>query len=161
MRLSIDEKIKAASGQLLAGRPQITDGRLTVANLCAEAGVSRASFYRSPHASAIRQALAGAGSGAPDATPRPETEELREQLRQLAKTQTARRSQHAAEVRALRATVTTYAKPDPAARPARQPAPRPQPAAAPGSPYLTGVPPIRPLRSACPEPAGRPYGALA
>jgi hypothetical protein len=29
-----------------------------------------------------------------------------------------------------------------------------------GSPYLTGVPPIRPLRSACPEPAGRPYGAL-
>ena len=107
--VSIDEKIKAASGQLLAGRPQITDGRLTVANLCAEAGVSRASFYRSPHASAIRQALACAGSGAPDATPRPETEELREQLRQLAKTQTARRSQHAAEVRALRATVTTYA----------------------------------------------------
>lgn len=107
--MSIDEKIKAASGQLLAGRPQITDGRLTVANLCAEAGVSRASFYRSPHAAAIRQALAGAGSGAPDATPRPETEELREQLRQLAKTQTALRSQHAAEVRALRATVTTYA----------------------------------------------------
>ena len=107
--VSIDEKIKAASGQLLAGRPQITDGRLTVANLCAEAGVSRASFYRSPHAAAIRQALAGAGSGAPDATPRPETEELREQLRQLAKTQTALRSQHAAEVRALRATVTTYA----------------------------------------------------
>ena len=30
-----------------------------------------------------------------------------------------------------------------------------------GSPYLTGVPPIRSLRSACPEPACRPYGALA
>src|ERR1022692_5278477 len=30
-----------------------------------------------------------------------------------------------------------------------------------GSPYLTGGPPIRPLRSACPEPAGRTYGALA
>jgi hypothetical protein len=30
-----------------------------------------------------------------------------------------------------------------------------------GSPYLTGVPPIRPLRPACPDPAGRTYGALA
>ena len=30
-----------------------------------------------------------------------------------------------------------------------------------GSPYLTGVPPIRPLRPARPDPAGRPYGALA
>ena len=30
-----------------------------------------------------------------------------------------------------------------------------------GSPYLTGVPPIRPLLPARPEPAGRPYGALA
>ena len=30
-----------------------------------------------------------------------------------------------------------------------------------GSPYLTGVPPIRPLRRARPDPAGGPYGALA
>ena len=30
-----------------------------------------------------------------------------------------------------------------------------------GSPYLTGVPPIRPLRPAYPDPAGRTYGALA
>ena len=30
-----------------------------------------------------------------------------------------------------------------------------------GSPYLTGVPPIRPLRPAHPDPAGRTYGALA
>ena len=30
-----------------------------------------------------------------------------------------------------------------------------------GSPYLTGVPPIRPLSSARPDPAGRRYGALA
>lgn len=30
-----------------------------------------------------------------------------------------------------------------------------------GSPYLTGVPPIRPLLPARPDPAGRPYGALA
>src|SRR5271165_5296925 len=30
-----------------------------------------------------------------------------------------------------------------------------------GSPYLTGVPPIRLLRPARPDPAGRPYGALA
>ena len=30
-----------------------------------------------------------------------------------------------------------------------------------GSPYLTGVPPIRPLRPGHPDPAGRTYGALA
>ena len=30
-----------------------------------------------------------------------------------------------------------------------------------GSPYLTGVPPIRPLLPARPDPAGCPYGALA
>ena len=30
-----------------------------------------------------------------------------------------------------------------------------------GSPYLTGVRPIGPLRPARPDPAGRPYGALA
>ena len=30
-----------------------------------------------------------------------------------------------------------------------------------GSPYLTGVPPIRPLLPARPDPAGRPCGALA
>ena len=30
-----------------------------------------------------------------------------------------------------------------------------------GSPYLTEVPPIRPLRTARPDPACRPYGALA
>ncbi len=30
-----------------------------------------------------------------------------------------------------------------------------------GSPYLTGVPPIRLLRPARPDPAGRPHGALA
>ena len=30
-----------------------------------------------------------------------------------------------------------------------------------GSPYLTGVPSIRPLLPARPDPAGRPYGALA
>src|SRR5213593_370817 len=31
----------------------------------------------------------------------------------------------------------------------------------PGSPYLTGVRPIGPLCPARPDPAGRPYGALA
>ena len=30
-----------------------------------------------------------------------------------------------------------------------------------GSPYLTGVPPIRPLHPARPDPVGRTYGALA
>ena len=35
------------------------------------------------------------------------------------------------------------------------------PAGGAGSPYLTGAPPIQPLLPAHPEPAGRPYGALA
>ena len=129
--MSIDEKIKAASGQLLAGRPQITDGRLTVANLCAEAWIFWGQLLplapRRGHTPGPRLRR---GSGAPDATPRPETEELREQLRQLAKTQTALRSQHAAEVGAARHG-HHLRQPDPAARPARQPAPRPQPGAAP------------------------------
>jgi hypothetical protein len=43
----------------------------------------------------------------------------------------------------------------------RVPSPPPISTSKPGSPYLTGVPPIGPLRPARPDPAGRPYGALA
>jgi hypothetical protein len=102
--MTTDEKIKTAYDTLTAGRAQTTDGQLTVTNICLEAGISRASFYRSPQATLIRQALADT-----DTAPQPENEKLRAQLRQLTKTDKALRSDHASEVRELRATVKTYA----------------------------------------------------
>ncbi|MFJ6216736.1 hypothetical protein ACIQGZ_25910 [Streptomyces sp. NPDC092296] len=33
--------------------PEITDGTVTVVNICTEAGISRASYYRSPVAAAV------------------------------------------------------------------------------------------------------------
>jgi hypothetical protein len=100
---STDEKIKTAHDRLIHGRPEITDGQLTITNICLEAGVSRASFYRSAHAPEIRHALTNPN------LPRPETEQLRQQLRQLQQTEKTLRSQHAAEIRELRSTVKTYA----------------------------------------------------
>jgi chromosome segregation ATPase len=100
---SIDNKIKTAYNRLTQGRPQTTDGQLTISNICLEASISRASFYRSAHASEIRRALTD-----PD-QPRPETERLREQVQQLQQADKKLRSQHAAETRELRATITTYA----------------------------------------------------
>lgn len=46
--------LRQAMERLLAGRPTLTDGRLTVTNLAREAGLSRASAYR---AAAIVQAF--------------------------------------------------------------------------------------------------------
>src|ERR1700757_132145 len=43
-----DAQARAAMDRLLAGRPLHTDGRLTVKNLAAEAGLSRQQVYRSP-----------------------------------------------------------------------------------------------------------------
>ena len=48
MPAEIDRKINEAFERLTRGRPEITDGALTVSNICTEAGVSRASYYRSP-----------------------------------------------------------------------------------------------------------------
>jgi hypothetical protein len=100
---STDEKIKTAHDRLIHGRPDITDGQLTLTNICLEAGVSRASFYRSAHAPEIRRALTNPN------IPRPETEQLRQQIRQLQQTEKTLRSQHAADIRELRSTVKTYA----------------------------------------------------
>jgi chromosome segregation ATPase len=100
---SIQEKIDAALQRLTCGRPEHTDGQLTISNLCAEAQISRASFYRSPNADRVRKLLAE------PAAPRPELQELRDQVRQLKKTETALRGEHAAVVRELRDQVKTYA----------------------------------------------------
>jgi hypothetical protein len=100
---AIDDKINAALQRLTCGRPEITDGQLTISNLCLEAGISRASFYRSPNAGKIKKLLAS------PTAPRPETEQLREQVKQLKATSAKLRKDHAAEVRELRDQVKIYA----------------------------------------------------
>jgi hypothetical protein len=102
--MTTDDKIQAAYDTLTAGRPGTTDGQLTVTNICTEAGISRASFYRSPLAGRIRADLADPGS-----TRRPEAEQLRAKVRELTAADKELRSKHAAEIRDLRATVRTYA----------------------------------------------------
>jgi hypothetical protein len=102
--VTTDDKIQAAYDTLTAGRPGTTDGQLTVTNICAEAGISRASFYRSPLAGQIRADLADPGS-----TRRPEAEQLRVKVRELTAADKELRSKHAAEIRDMRATVRAYA----------------------------------------------------
>jgi hypothetical protein len=60
-------------------RPELTDGAVTVTSICTEAGVSRASYYRSPTAPVIKTLLT-----APE-TARPELEELRAEVKRLRK----------------------------------------------------------------------------
>ena len=102
--MSIDEQVQAAFDRLAAGRPELSDGRLSVTNVCLEAGVSRASFYRCAQATKIRQALTD-----PADKPRPDAEEFRAQARALQLAEMALRSEHAAEVRELRTMVGAYA----------------------------------------------------
>ena len=102
--MSIDEKIQAAYDALTAGRPGISDGQLTISNICAEAGISRASFYRSPLAATIRRDLADPGTAK-----RPEADQLRAKVHELTAADKQLRSKHATEIRDLRATVRAYA----------------------------------------------------
>ena len=102
--VTIDEKIQAAYDTLTAGRPAVTDGQLTVSDICLEAGISRASFYRSPLATQIRRR-----PRRPRQHRRPEAEQLRVKVRELTAADKQLRSKHATEIRDLRATVRTYA----------------------------------------------------
>lgn len=86
--------LRDAMGRLVAGRPRVTDGRLTVANLAREAGVGRSTANRATdvldefHVSAARVPLRR----------RPETDVA------------ASRSRDAAEIAGLKATVTQLAQ---------------------------------------------------
>jgi hypothetical protein len=102
--MTTDDKIQAAYDALTAGRPAVTDGQLTVSSICTEAGISRASFYRSPLAARIRADLAD-----PASTRRPEAEQLRAKVRELTAADKELRSKHAAEIRDLRTTTRIYA----------------------------------------------------
>lgn len=99
----IDHKIMRAFEQLMLGRPEITDGRTSAVNICAEAGVSRASYYRSPVAAVIKGIL-----GCPEAR-RPESDELRREITRLKQSERELRKEKADEIRELRATVAAYA----------------------------------------------------
>jgi hypothetical protein len=99
----LDSRIINAFERLMLGQPQLTDGRTSVTNICVEAGVSRASYYRSPIAAAIKEILA-----APQVQ-RPEAEELRAQITGLKQAQRKASAEHAAQLRDYRNTVTTYA----------------------------------------------------
>ena len=99
----IDRALMEAFERLMHGLPELTDGKITVVNLCTEAGVPRASYYRSPVAQAVKEILE-----APQ-TRRPEPEELRAEVSRLKRAERELRSEHAAEVRELKDTMATYA----------------------------------------------------
>ncbi|MEU7211855.1 hypothetical protein AB0B06_25960 [Streptomyces sp. NPDC044989] len=99
----IDHKIMRAFEQLMLGCPEITDGRTSAVNICAEAGVSRASYYRSPVARVVKDVLSS-----PDAR-RPDMDELRQEVARLKQSEAHLRREKAAEIRDLRATVAAYA----------------------------------------------------
>ncbi|WP_326697985.1 hypothetical protein OG909_11935 [Streptomyces sp. NBC_01754] len=100
---AVDRTLRKAFERLMYGLPWITDGKVTIVNLCAEAGVSRASYYRSPVSRAVKEIL-----DAP-LTRRPEPEELRAEVARLKRTERELRRALAAEVRELRDTTATYA----------------------------------------------------
>ena len=103
MSTDTDTKIHEAFERLMLGRAEITDGTLSVSSICTEAGVSRASYYRSPQAAAIKELL-----DAPS-TQRPQIEDLRARVKQLTRTERQLRADHAGEIRELRETIKTYA----------------------------------------------------
>ncbi|MFF0131031.1 hypothetical protein ACFYTG_35840 [Streptomyces mirabilis] len=98
-----DQSLMEAFERLMHGLSQTTDGAVTVVNVCAEAGVSRATYYRSPVANAVKAIL-----DAPQLC-RPEPEELRAEVARLKKAERELRREHAAEVRELKDTAATYA----------------------------------------------------
>ncbi|MFI1169093.1 hypothetical protein ACH4UM_37405 [Streptomyces sp. NPDC020801] len=51
----IDQALMDAFEWLMHGLSQTTDGRITVVNVCTGAGVSRASYHRSPAAQAVKE----------------------------------------------------------------------------------------------------------
>lgn len=99
----LDSKLIDAYDGLVSVRSATTDGSVTVPNLCAEAGVSRASYFRSPVAWAVKELVASGQA------PRSEIDELRAQIRELKAAAADTRLKSAEEVRDLKATVTAYA----------------------------------------------------
>jgi len=53
----IDRVLMEVFERLMHGVPELTGGKITVVNVCTEAGVSRASCYGSPVARAVKEIL--------------------------------------------------------------------------------------------------------
>lgn len=103
-RASTLARLDEAITRLLAGQPTCTDGELTVSNLCAEAGVGRDSYYRSPE---IVEKFAAAKANAE--ARKPEVVALREEVAALRR-QMRENAAAAAELRReLEDTIKSYA----------------------------------------------------
>ena len=97
--------VQQALTRLLAGQPTVTDGELTVSNLCREAGVGRDSFYRSPPE--FKDAVVAAQANRE--AQQPELVALREEITALKRERKQTASDHAATVRELEETIRVYA----------------------------------------------------
>ena len=103
-RAATHERLDQALTRLLAGQPAITDGELTVTNLCREAGVGRDSYYRTP---AVVARFTAARATA--ATPGTELARLRDRAATLAREIRDGKRDHAAQITELEDQVKTYA----------------------------------------------------
>jgi polyhydroxyalkanoate synthesis regulator phasin len=93
--------LKAAMERLFTGRPECTDGALTIANLAREAGVSRATANRAGDLLAtFRAAEAGQQRSSP--------KDLKERIRALEAELRAARRAETAELRALVRTLAQH-----------------------------------------------------
>jgi hypothetical protein len=92
-----DDALRQAARRLLDGTSLRTDGALTVQNLAREAGVARATAYRSPVLGEFRDAIAYHDARQPGIAP------LRHQIRELNAELAEARRCHAQEAGELRA----------------------------------------------------------
>ncbi|MDX3130030.1 hypothetical protein PV367_09550 [Streptomyces europaeiscabiei] len=103
VRPGTDQAVGHAFEWIVTGSPEHTSGALSVSTLCAEAGISRATYYRSLLAKSITGLLR-----TPDA-PRLQTDTLPTDIARLKKADRTLRSQRTAEQREACATITAYA----------------------------------------------------
>ena len=102
-RTSTDTRLFEALTRLLAGPPTLTDGALTVSNLCREAGVSRHSYYRSP----VKDRFIASRQHAE--VHQPEVVRLRDEVRDLKAARRTDQREAAQQMAALEDLVRTYA----------------------------------------------------
>jgi cell division protein FtsB len=103
-RPATSDRLDQALTRLLAGKPSVTDGELTVSNLCREAGVGRDSYYRTP---AVVARFTAARTTA--ATPGTELAQLRDRAAALAREVKDGKRGHAAQISELEDQVKAYA----------------------------------------------------
>ena len=103
-RAATHERLDQALTRLLAGQPSVTDGELTVSNLCREAGVGRDSYYRTPAAVARFTAARTTAD-----TPGTELAQLRGRAAALAREVKDGKRDHAAQIAELEDQVKIYA----------------------------------------------------